>query len=360
SCECALDCGGDNQCLAGVVRALGVVNPSSAEAEACGVKLDCAKQCLDSEGPSPVPTPIDETSCQNDDDCSDLKCINPMCDSSGQCVCVDIQKPPKPPADDYCGTCIWYCVYEDGLPEEQCKKDCVDHCDTGSQDPCASMFCGDDNDPCTEDFCEDGVCKHEKITTGDCGEPQDLCAGKDCGDGNPCTLDACDPDTGGCDNSPKPAGTACDDGDGCTEHDACREGLCRSGDLRTCDDKDPCTEDFCASPGGECKHEKITTGDCGPSTQPFCGDGTCDDNEDCSCEKDCGCPEGEHCEGGECKSDSGPSSNFEQKCPDQECDQYEKENGMCCQDCGCGDGKTCDENTGFCKPTDDSKSNLGS
>jgi hypothetical protein len=33
---------------------------------------------------------------------------------------------------------------------------------------------------------------------------------------------------------------------------------------------------------------------------------------------------------------------------------------MCCQDCGCGDGKTCDENTGFCKPTDDSKSNLGS
>ncbi len=356
SCECALDCGGDNECLAGIVRALGVVNPSSAEAEACGVKLECAKQCLGSEGPSPVPTPIDDPGCQNDDDCSNLKCIDPMCDSSGQCVCGEIQKPPKPPADNYCGTCIWYCRYEDGLPEEQCKQDCVDHCeDTGTQDPCASMFCGDDNDPCTKDFCAEGQCRHEKITTGDCGEPQDLCAGKNCDDGNPCTIDACDPETGKCNNYPED-GTICDDGDGCTEYDICDSGKCRGGELRTCDDKEactsdscdkktgkcvfkslkgdiacddgsactksdtcqdgeclgkkldcddknPCTEDFCdANDGGVCKYAPISG--CG-KPDPFCGDGTCDVNEDCSCEKDCKCPEGEHCYTGVCKSDSG-------------------------------------------------------
>jgi hypothetical protein len=50
---------------------------------------------------------------------------------------------------------------------------------------------------------------------------------EDCSDGDPCTLDLCDPATG-CSNPPH--GGPCDDGNGCTVNDACVDGVC-IGDL---------------------------------------------------------------------------------------------------------------------------------
>jgi len=45
-----------------------------------------------------------------------------------------------------------------------------------------------------------------------------------CDDGNPCTTDACQ--SGICTHTPKPNGTACNDGNACTQTDFCQAGVC--------------------------------------------------------------------------------------------------------------------------------------
>ena len=299
SCECALDCDGEPKCLADIVREIGVVKPGDAHNK-CNAEVECIEQCY-KEHVDPIVGPggenpaakcciehggkvdmqtdsagnqagicylpdgrkIDawkffdekcktdggeEPGCQNDDDCSDLKCVNPICDSSGTCVCGEIPKPTQPPADDECSNCMWYCMYDNNLPEEQCKKDCVDLCDdTRSQDPCATMYCDDDNDPCTKDFCEGGVCKHDPIP--DCGPTGTV---PSCGDGT-------------CDNN---------------ENCYCIDCKCPEGE--NCE-------------GGECKPEY---------KDPVCGDGRCDDSEKTSsnyCCEDCDCMmSGYECMNGKC------------------------------------------------------------
>ena len=71
----------------------------------------------------------------------------------------------------------------------------------------------DDGDLCTID---------DKCLLGKCvGKP------KACNDGNPCTADSCDPDTGQCRSVRLEDGTPCDDGDSLTENDACTNGVCK-------------------------------------------------------------------------------------------------------------------------------------
>jgi hypothetical protein len=85
-----------------------------------------------------------------------------------------------------------------------------------------------DRDFCTtEDRCIEGRCV--------AGPPLD------CDDGNPCTLDGCDPRQG-CVREIVEG--RCDDGNACTVRDVCTEGRCR-GERRVCDDSDPCTDDTC-------------------------------------------------------------------------------------------------------------------
>jgi len=312
---------GNGKCDEFVCTSIGCPCPESPET--------CAEDCKP-QGPG---------GCQSDADCAHLKCVDPTCDSSGNCVCGDIQKPPKPPAGDDCGNCIWYCVYEDNLPEEQCKKDCVDLCE---QDPCANKYCND-NDPCTDDFCDaqaGGVCKHESIP--DCGQSEPIC-----GDNL-------------CEFPEKEQESYCCEDCGCQLSDReCINGKCEPiyndpicGDDQ-CDDSEKTSSNFCCQDCGcQLSDHECIDGKCQPiQNDPYCGDGTCDSNEDCMC-PDCDqlCGDGEHCDNGVCKSDGGTSPDGgEQKCPDQECDEFEKSNGFCCQDCGCDDGKTCDESDGFCK-----------
>ena len=75
-----------------------------------------------------------------------------------------------------------------------------------------------------------------------------------CATGYACTTlnkDAVPP-TGQCD----PTVTVyCDDGDACTQADACFAGACKSGQPMNCDDKDPCTLDACKA--GKCTNTVI-------------------------------------------------------------------------------------------------------
>ena len=91
--------------------------------------------------------------------------------------------------------------------------------------------------------CTDGVCTGTEMVQCDDG---DVCNGietcdedaggcvtenaPNCSDGNPCTRDQCDPETG-CHNPPRSDGRNCDDGLACTHADECLDGVCVGVDV---------------------------------------------------------------------------------------------------------------------------------
>jgi MYXO-CTERM domain-containing protein len=122
---------------------------------------------------------------------------------------------------------------------------------------------------------------------------------KGCDDGNPCTDDSCDPQTGGCIGTPND-NNACSDNDVCTVGDHCSNGVCKSGTQHpTCDDGDPCTDDSCDYVIG-CNHTTrcwdnniCTTDACDPNTGACSNPPIdCSDQDPCttdSCNYSSGC-----------------------------------------------------------------------
>lgn len=184
----------------------------------------------------------------------------------------------------------------------------IDACDavtgTCTHTPGTGTECNDNN-PCTIDSCDPitGACVFTLVpgTPCDDGIPcttNDVCVNgicrgtpKDCNDGNPCTVDVCDPVTGEC-VSTIPPGNACDDGDPCTENDVCVNGVCR-GTRRICNDGNPCTVDSCNPVTGACTFTIVPGSPCddgNPCTvNDTCANGVCvgfprncDDGDPCT------------------------------------------------------------------------------
>ena len=209
----------------------------------------------------------DDSACTVADKCVDGECLGEAL------VCTD----GNPCTDDTC------------LPETGCKYP-FNNAVCDDDDPCtfgdlckggecksgALLDC-DDGNGCTSDSCDEETgCKHT-AATGDCDDDNpctvdDQCqAGKcvpggvaDCNDDNPCTDDFCDP-AGGCVNVPNEA--SCNDQDLCTLGDICQDGECVAGAPLNCDDKNACTNDACNKLLG-CTHSNSST--------------PCDDNDPCT------------------------------------------------------------------------------
>ena len=96
----------------------------------------------------------------------------------------------------------------DTAPPPECKKDAE----------CATIIAG--LDQCQEAICETGVCVAKA----------------------------------------KSNGSACDDGDKCTDKDACKAGACEAGPSVQCDDNNSCTKDSCDSATGKCSNVKLSFG----------------------------------------------------------------------------------------------------
>jgi ELWxxDGT repeat protein len=105
----------------------------------------------------------------------------------------------------------------------------------------------DDGDPCTVDACNPGVgCTHE---------PMDGCPATSTSTSSTTTTSSSSSITttttlpGQCSGTLD--GSRCDDGSACTGDDACTGGACVGGASTDCDDGDPCTSDTC-DPGVGC------------------------------------------------------------------------------------------------------------
>jgi fibro-slime domain-containing protein len=180
--------------------------------------------------------------CEDGNPCTDNECLDGICIFSNN----------TQPCDD--GD---LCTYDDRCVMGQC---------VGTPITC------DDYNECTRDECVNGNCEHFIISTAYCDDGDNcthldmcvigqdgksMCVGTpiDCNDGNVCTTNECDPQTGECvvtNNDMRPV--TCDDGDICTDHDVCVNGTCQ-GVPMDCNDYDPCTEDICSN--GNCFHRKM-------------------------------------------------------------------------------------------------------
>ena len=341
-CTIAADCADGNACNGTEACVEGVCTP--------GVPLGCddmipctVDDCDSMAGCTHVPT---DTLCPDVDGAT---CTLERCDGSSGCY---IEIPP--------GAC------DDGIPctrdvcaptgAEECRHDPIDgFCGDGRCDPtlgCVGTMCMAHADcrprACqTSPLCDEGRC----ISTA-------LGDGTPCDDGNPCTASSacmagecrgmatslcrgqpcvvCNPLGAGCDGSIVAApGTACDDGNRCTDMDSCMGAVCVSMTLTACvDDRNECTDDRCDPMTGSCDY------------RPLPG-GTCEDGDACThatiCQTDgtCGggglttCPVGmDPCVDYVCRPTDGMCVSRNRDglpCPGGTC-----MGGTCCGPGGCG------------------------
>ncbi len=186
------------------------------------------------------------------------QCTLESCDAMLGCLPVNLPKGSACQPSDACGQA------------GECDKSvCI-----------TTSFVGcDDGNPCTTDSCNSnsGFCEHTAVV-GACNDSNPctendqcqgkLCVGKplqtcckqdaDCLDGSPCTIDICV--SGQCENDVVPAnGLACEDGNKCTKVETCVFGSCAATLLDKCADDNPCTLDLC-DPIAGCQHQSLANG----------------------------------------------------------------------------------------------------
>lgn len=230
----------------------------------------------------------DSVSCTTGDLCTGGACAGTpytcseceTCDGAGACTIND----GHCRIDDQCY------AYEDANTDTQCMI-CDPLKSTTEWTPTHNNLC-DDGDPCTTyDVCSEGLCGGEDVEAG-C-TMDDECEQRNI---HSCVVATCNVSACACVTDPIPLiGSACDDGDVCTEAGVCSDGECASTPVN-CNDDNPCTTDTCNDTG--C----INT----PNTE------LCDDANSCTIEDSCGngacagapivCANGERCTDGACES----------------------------------------------------------
>jgi hypothetical protein len=240
---------------------------------------------------------------------------------------------------------------------------------------CEAQFEGTQIKPCQKIICivASGKCKITKKADGDSCSDGDKCTYKDkcdvdnecigtaldCEDGNPCTINTCNPKLGQCDPGVNDPNGKCDDENACTNGDKCTSGYCKSGQQLNCDDNNSCTADSCLPTEG-CQNSELT--------------GACSDGDPCTTDDNCqkkaciggkptNCNDGNPCTIDKCsKADSGcdskPLPGSTMPCNDgNPCTENDKCNQGSCKagakkNCDDGDqctGDSCNVANGTCK-----------
>jgi len=217
-----------------------------------------------------------------------------------------------------------------------------DACKAGKCTAGAVAVC-DDKNPCTDDTCDKlKGCSYLPNTApcdadgSDC-TTSDACAQKVClpgapkvcNDGNPCTVDQCDPKSGGCNFKALPKdGTPCDaDGNACTEGDLCSNGTCIAGKPLNCDDSNVCTAETC-DPKLGCTQVQLAV--------------SCDADGDL-------CTSGDKCKSGACVAGPTTACNDNLFCTKDSCNP---KSGQCVFDATAASGMPCDADGSVCTEND--------
>ncbi|MCU0658494.1 MAG: hypothetical protein MUF64_25515, partial [Polyangiaceae bacterium] len=182
--------------------------------------------------------------------------------------------------------------------------------------------CNDGNACTQSDTCQSGTC------TG--GNPVTCTALSACHD-----VGTCNPANGQCSNPPKANGTACNDGNGCTQTDTCQSGTCTGGNPVTCTAISQChNAGTCNPANGQCSNPTKANG-------TACNDGN-------------GCTQSDTCQSGTCTGGSAVTCTALSQCHNVgtcnpatgACSNPTKANGTACNDGnGCTQTDTCQSGT---------------
>jgi len=274
-CGGATPCGASTVCMGGTCRACGAVGePCCAVGQAC---VDDANAC---NGPETCQSGMcahgSPVTCMALDQCHDVGTCNP---TSG--VCPNPNKPDGTACNDgnlctqtdscQSGTCVGanpiVC-----MPLDQCHNAGTCNQTTGMCSNPAQpngTTCNDSN-ACTQtDTCQTGICT---------GANPVVCSALDqCHD-----VGTCNPANGVCSNPNKPDGTACNDGNLCTQTDSCQSGVCVGSNPVACNSPDQChmLPGTCTPATGACSYPNKPNGT------------ACSDNDVCTAM--------DVCSGGQC------------------------------------------------------------
>jgi hypothetical protein len=316
----ARDCDDEDPCTADLcVPETGGCDYPIALGNSCDDGLSCTNEdSCDATGAC-TGDPSEACECVGDEDCDDL---NPEDRCEGLFACqgdytcaFDITKTvvcsEALSSDCTLGECVpetGECVSTPISDGEVCTAvddPCIDAglCDDAGACLGPEIDC-DDGDPCTIDSCDRdaGGCVHE-VNQGASCDDADTCTTEDacladgsclgtpvsCVDDNTCTEGSCDAETGDCVYAPIEG--ACNDQLPCTVGDACLEGVC-TGALKDCDDGNTCTDDQCVTSTGKCASVAVLDlNPCSledPCTEAdFCLSGACTAGPSiCECELD--------------------------------------------------------------------------
>jgi hypothetical protein len=238
--------------------------------------------------------PCTQDKCNTDGSCKHQKLAGMACDDGSVCSQTD-----KCVAGKCVGANLLDCDDHDACSTDSCDplsgckhtpnsaKNCKDDGNVCTTDTCEAGSCvhppvkegspcPDDNQICTVDVCENKQCLHIAKDGKKCAD-----------DGVACTNDVCENKV--CVH-PVADGLVCDDGNPCTTKDKCLNGKCLAGPLKECDDKNDCTVEACNPKTGGCDKKHNNYAPCTASSKEcskgVCWGGTCQSkpNEQCAYE----------------------------------------------------------------------------
>jgi hypothetical protein len=285
----------DDDCDASTDEQMGCDDKDACTIDSCGAADGCkhiplGKQCDD--GNLCTTDACDpKTGCthsNHSDPCDDgSACTSADACTLGKCLGTPVNCDDKNPCTDQTCKTATGCLVVDNADPCQDGNACTtgDKCKSAQCVGSGALAC-DDKNPCTKDFCEPAVgCTATAADGGSCNDnntctEKDVCKGGSCAgaplncdDGNPCTLDTCDP-VKLCTHSPGPS-APCDDGNLCTTNDTCAAGSCQPGQEKICADTNPCTMESCVPSSGKCNNQMVA------DSTP-CDDGTaCTHSDQC-------------------------------------------------------------------------------
>jgi hypothetical protein len=342
------------------------VNPTTGQS-GCEDGNACTEDTCDPALGS-LSTPLIESTC----DYGDLCTQGDACQADGSCVgqAVNCNAVTNPCFQDVCNPNNGLCdlpVTNGTLCTDDDLCNGTETCLNGACATGASLNCTDSN-ACTEDTCDPVLgCVSTPLPASDCDDG-DLCTQADAcqADGscagqavdcsavaNSCLQSACNPTTGLCD-LPVANGTLCTDDDLCNGTETCQNGLCASGASLNCSDGYPCNGmELCDSTQG-----------CVPDPNGNAADGSaCSDQNACTSDDACGggqcasgaavnCDDGHYCNGAEycspssgCKSGTPVSVSDNIPCTSDSCDESNDTIVHTPNDSQCNDGNPCTADT---------------
>ncbi len=285
-------CDDGDACTQTDTCALGVCLGSSPVVCTPSDACHAAGTCNPADGTCSNPNAADETACDDGDPCTTDSCQAGVCVGSGSCAtCSDGLQNQGETGVDCGGPCAPCCV-----PTPELCNGLDDDCD-GVSDNGAAAACALPSNPCLSPaVCTAGACVYAPVADGTACDDGNACTQTDVCQGGVCTgsnavvcnasdachvAGTCDPATGQCSNPNAANGTACNDGSLCTQVDTCQSGVCTGGSPVVCTASDAChTAGTCNAATGTCSN-------------PAAPNGT-------SCTDTNACTQGDTCQAGTC------------------------------------------------------------